>query len=137
MSNFLVDILTPSRIVAKGLAAETVIVPTHNGEIQVLPHHTHIIEKLETGIVSIKNGEHVENFSVTTGICKLLDNKLQIIANVCEKQSEINKDRAEKALQLSKNKLSGSESITQEEWLKYQRKAQRAEIRLKLAVMGK
>lgn len=137
MSFFTVDVLTPSRIVAKGLAAEMVVVPTYNGEIQILPHHTHIIEKLDTGIVTIKNGEHSESFSVTTGICKLLDNKLQIIANVCEKQSEINKDRAEKALALSKNKLSGAESITQEEWIKYQRKAQRAEIRLKLLVMGR
>lgn len=137
MSFFTVDVLTPSRIVAKDLPAEMVVVPTYNGEIQVLPHHTHIIEKLDTGIVQVRNGDHAEFFAVTTGICKLLDNKLQIIANVCEKQNEINKDRAEKALQLSKTKLSGAEPITQEEWIKYQRKAARAEVRLKLSILGR
>lgn len=133
MSFFKVDILTPSRVVAKAMPADSLIVPVDRGQIEILPNHTHIIEKLGTGRLTVKVGDNIKHFMITAGICKLLDNKVNIIANVCEPQTEIDGDRAEKARKLSYDKLTNSDDLSDDERVKYSRKIRRAEIRIMMA----
>ncbi len=132
MSFFSVNILTPSRVVAKELPAESLVVPVDRGQIEILQGHTHIIEKLGTGILTVRNGGEEKLFSVTSGICKLLNNKIDIIANVSEPMEEIDRDRAEMALTNAIKVLSGSENLTEEDRVKYTRKAQRAQTRIEI-----
>ena len=54
MSHFKVDILTPSRVVAKDLGQTPVFVPTERGEINLLPQHTHLMAKLDTGVLRLE-----------------------------------------------------------------------------------
>ncbi|HLE11927.1 MAG: ATP synthase F1 subunit epsilon [Bdellovibrionales bacterium RIFOXYD12_FULL_39_22] len=136
MSFFSVDVLTPSSVIAKGLPAESLLVQTVRGQINILPHHTHVIEKLDTGLVSLINAGKQEDFIVTTGICKLLDNKVVILANVAERPEKVDMERAKRALEKAKKKITGSENLTYDEFIKYQRKVDRAEIRIKMALRG-
>ncbi len=136
MSSFLVDIFTPSKVVIKDIPATSVRVPTMCGEITILPDHTHIIEKLDTGMVTVlsESGEE-EFFLVTTGICKVFNKKITILSDVSEACSEINKERAEQALKSAKEKLQSVTSLSAEDNLKYTRKMDRAELRLKLSLI--
>ena len=53
MTHFTVDILTPDKVVAKDMPAESLLVPSVKGQINILVDHTHIVSKLETGMVSV------------------------------------------------------------------------------------
>jgi F-type H+-transporting ATPase subunit epsilon len=133
MNNYTVDILTPSKIVAKGIPAESLLVPTVRGQINVLKDHTHIVSKLSTGIVTVFGGEDDPDryFSVTTGVCKVLDNKVIVLANTSEEDHEIDVDRAKEALKHAQEKLQSS--LNDEELTKYRRKVERAQLRVQLA----
>ncbi len=138
MSFFSVDILTPSAIIGKDMPAESLLVQTVAGQINILPHHTHVIEKLDTGLVTlIGEGGKQNSFVVTTGICKLLNNKVVILATVAERPDKIDGERAKRALEKAKKKISGLENLTSDEFIKYQRKIDRAEVRIKMALLNK
>lgn len=134
MNYYTVDILTPSKIVAKDIPAESLLVPTVRGQINVLAQHTHIVSKLETGMVSVFGGSDDPDrfFSVSTGVCKVLDNKITILAGTSEEKQEIDLDRAQEALKNAEGMLS-SEALTDEEYTKWQRKKERAQLRIQLS----
>ncbi len=134
MNNYTVDILTPAKIVAKDVPAESLLVPTVKGEINVLQDHTHVISKLETGIITVFGGPEDPDrfFSVTTGTCKVLDNKVTILAATSEESKEIDVERAKLALKRAEEKLYQSDGMDDDEILKYQRKVDRARLRLQL-----
>ncbi|MBT7611473.1 MAG: ATP synthase F1 subunit epsilon [Bacteriovoracaceae bacterium] len=135
MGNFTVDILTPAKVIAKDLPAESLLVPTVKGQINVLVDHTHIVSKLETGMVSVFGGANDADkfFSVSTGVCKVLENKIIILTNTSEEKIDIELGRAKKALEYSENMLSGSESLSEDDFIKYTRKIERAKLRIQMA----
>ena|SRR3989344_3103503 len=135
MSFFTVDILTPASVVVKGIPADSLIIPTCRGEINVLPEHTHVVSKLETGVLTVEGAGTKRHFSVTAGICKVLKNKVTILAYTSEKAEDIDKERAENAMALAKEKLSGKDPLTDWELIKFRRKLERAEARLRLAYL--
>ena len=53
MNHFTVDVLTPNKVIARNIPAESLLVPTVEGQINILSGHTHIIAKLETGTISV------------------------------------------------------------------------------------
>jgi ATP synthase F1 epsilon subunit len=134
----LVDVLTPSSIIVKNLAVDSLLIPTVNGQIELLKGHTHIIEKLDTGVMTVFTADkEIKNFLLTTGIVKVLENKVIILATVAEREEDLILDRAMKASALAKSKLENSESLSEDERNKFQRKLRRSEVRLKLAMKGK
>lgn len=134
MNNYTIDILTPSKVIAKEIPCESLLVPTVKGQINVLVGHTHIVSKLETGIVTVFGGEDDPDryFSVTAGVCKVLDNKVIILSNTSEENHEIDVERAKASLARAEEMLS-NESLSDEELVKYRRKVERANLRVQLA----
>ncbi|MCO4795086.1 MAG: ATP synthase F1 subunit epsilon [Bacteriovoracaceae bacterium] len=134
MNNYTIDILTPSKVIAKEIPCESLLVPTVKGQINVLVGHTHIVSKLETGIVTVFGGEDDPDryFSVTAGVCKVLDNKVIILSNTSEENHEIDVERAKASLARAEEMLS-NESLSDDELVKYRRKVERANLRVQLA----
>ena len=133
MSYFSVDILTPYKVLARDVSADSLHIPTVRGEINVLPDHTHIITKLDTGILICKADSVEQKFMVTTGIVKVLKNKIIVLSQVAERSSEINIERARRALEKAKSKINGNEISGDEQLEKFRRKFARALIRTALA----
>jgi F-type H+-transporting ATPase subunit epsilon len=135
MNSYTVDILTPSKVIARGVVAESLLVETSRGQINILKDHTHMITNLGTGQVSIFGGESDPDrfFSVTKGICKVLNDKVTILADTSEESHEIDVERATQSLENAKNILATSDSLTDVEIEKYRRKVERAQLRLQLA----
>lgn len=134
MNHFTVDVLTPNRVVAKDVPAEALLIPTTRGQINVLPNHTHVVTKLSTGVLSIFGGsdDPDRHFTVSHGICKVLEDKIVILSNTSEEQHEIDGERAARALEFAQEKLA-NEALDEEDHVKYQRKADRARLRLQFA----
>jgi F-type H+-transporting ATPase subunit epsilon len=135
MNYFTVEILTPSKIVARNVLAESLLIPTVRGQINVLENHTHIVTKLSTGVLTVFGGPDYadRSFSVTAGVCKILDNKVTILSNTSEEATDVNIERAKLALKNATDKLSNTEGLSDEEIVKYQRKVERAKLRIQLA----
>ena len=133
MSYFSVNILTPYKVLAKEIPAQSLHIPTTRGEINVLPDHTHLIAKLDTGILICKGPTHDQKFMVTTGIVKVLKDKVTILAQVAEREEDINIERARKAFDVAKSKINSDEILDDEQLEKFRRKLSRALVRTELA----
>ncbi len=134
MNYFTVDILTPEKIVAEGIPAESLLIPTVRGQINVLPNHTHIINELTTGVLTVFGGadDPDVDYSVSGGICKVLNDRVIVMSHTAEKYSDIDLERAQQALQHAQEKLTSGEPLTDEEIEQYRNKAERAQIRIQL-----
>ena len=139
MNYFTVDLLTPEKVVAKDIPAESLIIPTVRGQINVLPHHTHIINRLGTGTLSIFGGadDPDRHFSVTYGICKVLENKVIIMSHTSEENHEIDVERATRALEDAQAHLNSEKPMTDDEVEKFRRKVERAQLRIQIAEKAK
>ena len=133
MSHFKVDILTPSSVVVKGLGASSVLVPTERGEINLLPQHTHLMAKLDTGALRLEdNGGKEKLFFITKGVCKVLKDKITILTAAGEEDCDINFSRAQKSLEESKLKLESTEVFQDGEREELEEKNRRARTRLEI-----
>ena len=110
------------------------MVPTVKGQINVLAQHTHIVSKLETGAYFCFCGADDADrfFTVSTGVCKVLDNKITILAGTSEEKHEIDEVRANQALKNAEEVLN-TEALTDEDYQKWQRKKERAKLRIQLS----
>ena len=135
MKYFVVDILTPSKIITKAIPAESLLIPTVRGQINVLENHTHIVTKLSTGVLTVFGGPDYadRNFLVSSGVCKILENKIVILANTAEESTDINVERAKLSLQNAEEKLKNTEGLSFEDVDEYVQKAERARLRIQLA----
>lgn len=135
MKYFVVEILTPSKIIAKGVQAESLLIPTIRGQINVLKDHTHIITKLSNGVLTVFGGtEYADrHFFVSEGICKILDNTIQILANTAEESVEVDVERAKRSLVHAEEKLKSTEGLTLDEIAEYEARAERAKLRIQIA----
>ncbi len=135
MKYYTVDILTPSKIIAKAIPAESLLIPTVRGQINVLENHTHIVSKLSTGVLTVFGGADYadRSFIVSEGVCKILENKIVVLANAAEESTDINVERAKLSLQNAEEKLKNTEGLTVEEVDEYVQKAERARLRIQLA----
>jgi ATP synthase F1 epsilon subunit len=105
MTNYIVDILTPDKVVATGLEAKNISVSTVKGEINILVNHTHFITKLFTGLLSVRTDEKTHYYSVENGICKILGNKITILSSSSHQKDQVNKDEVNNEISVLGSKL--------------------------------
>ena len=134
MKYFSVDILTPSKIIAKGIPAESLLIPTVRGQINVLEGHTHIVSKLAPGVLSVFGGPDYadKHFAVSSGVCKILENKIVILSNTAEENTDVDIERAKLALKNAEDHLKNTDGLSLEDVQKYQDKAELAKIRIQI-----
>lgn len=132
MSAYKLNLYTPEGVVVKGLECESLLIPTCRGQINVLAEHTHFLTELDTGILTAKTASGEYNFSVTAGTCKILGGEVTILSFTSESAEKIDLDRAKRAKEKAEQKLKGSDSLSDSDLVKYRRKLERAEMRIKL-----
>lgn len=134
MNFFTVDVLTPSKVLAKSCPAESLLLPTSQGQINLLANHTHVIVRLETGLLSVFGGpnDSDHHFSITKGVSKVLGRRILVLANVAERAQEIDVERAQRALDNATRFLEDP-NLSFQESVKYRRKVERAKLRLHMA----
>lgn len=130
---FKLNLFTPKGVVIKDLECNDIVIPTVRGEINILPEHTHILTELSTGILTAKTSMGTRHFSVTAGLCRVLQDTITILAFTSERAEDIDLERAKSAKAKAHDRLSGKESLTDVDLIKFRRKLERAELRLRLA----
>lgn len=130
---FALNIYTPNGVVVRGLKCESLIIPTVNGVINVLPGHTHILGQLATGIMTVVTGMGNRHFSCTAGLVKVLKNEITVLSYTTEKAEDIDIERAKSAKAKAESRLHSKEALSNAEYIKFQRKLERAAARIQLA----
>jgi F-type H+-transporting ATPase subunit epsilon len=133
MAAFKLNLFTPKGVVVKDLECHDLVIPTVRGEINVLPDHTHILTELSTGVITVKTTMGPRNYSVTAGLCRVLKDTVTILSFTSEKAEDIDLERAKAAKAKAMDRLSGKVSLSDVDLIKFRRKLERAELRLRLA----
>lgn len=132
-AGFKLNLFTPKGTVIKDLECNDIVIPTVRGEINILPEHTHILTELSTGVLTAKTSNGPRHFSVTAGLCRVLKDTVTILSFTSERAEDIDLERAKSAKIKANDRLAGKESLTDVDLIKFRRKLERAELRLRLA----
>lgn len=132
-SAFKLNLFTPKGVIIKDLECSDIVIPTVRGEINIFPDHTHILTELSTGIMTAKTSMGVRHFSVTAGLCRVLKDTVTILSFTSERAADIDIERAKNAKAKANDRLSGKESLSDVDLIKFRRKMERAELRIRLA----
>lgn len=130
---FKLNLYTPKGVVVRDLECSEIVVPTVRGEITILENHTHILTELSTGVLTAKTSMGTRHFSVTAGLCRVMRETVNVLSFTSEKPEEVDVERAKSARAKAASRLSGEQSLTDMELLKFHRKLERAEMRIRLA----
>jgi F-type H+-transporting ATPase subunit epsilon len=137
MSDFKLNIYTPNGVVINGLECSELTIPTTTGEINVLKDHTHVLTELDTGILLAKTAMGDRHFSMTSGLAKVLGQEITILSTTSEKAEDIDIERAKSAKAKAESRLSEIDKLSSIEQIKFKRKLDRANIRIKLRELNK
>ncbi len=133
MAAFKLNLFTPKGTVVKGLDCVEITVPTVRGEINILPDHTHILTELGTGVLTAKTTDgSIRHFSVTAGLCRVMQDAVTILSFTSERPQDIDVERAKAAKAKAASRLAGEGNLSDVELIKFRRKLERADMRLRL-----
>lgn len=134
MAAFKLNLFTPKGTVVKGIECADITVPTVRGEINILPDHTHILTELGTGVLTAKTLDgQTRHFSVTAGLCRVMQDTVTVLSFTSERPQDIDIERAKAAKAKAASRLAGETNLSDVDLIKFRRKLERADMRLRLA----
>jgi len=129
-NTFQLEIVTPSRLLAKD-AAEEAQIPGVSGYLGILPGHTPLITELAVGVLTYKASGATHTLSVAWGFMEVLPDKVTILAEAAERPQEIDVERAQKAKDRAEQRLKSND--LQVDYTRAEDALQRADTRLNVA----
>lgn len=111
MSTFQVSILASDHIFYKG-PCDSLVIPTPQGRMGILGHHSNMIATLEPGVLEYRiPGEEVAFAAVSAGMIKVESNEVLILVDTAEKPEEIDANLAQRALDEAREAMYQKKSI--------------------------
>lgn len=99
------EIITPAKIIFKG-NVEAVTIPGVEGSFQILKNHAPIISVFEIGLIKIKVDKNTTKYFATGGgTVEVLNNEVLVLADSLEAIEEIDVERAKRAKERAKERL--------------------------------
>jgi F-type H+-transporting ATPase subunit epsilon len=92
----LLEIVTPERRVYEG-EVDGVQVPGIDGELGILPHHAPLLSLLGVGELRIRRGGEEESIAIFGGFVQVRPDKVVIMAETADLESEIDLEKAQEA----------------------------------------
>jgi len=110
---FQLDILTPEHAFYSG-PAEGVIVTTPDGELCVLARHTPLVTPIKIGSIRLNIGGAWKEAFVSEGFMEVGNSRTVIFTQACEWPEDIDRRRAEEAMQRERERLRQQTSIREQ-----------------------
>lgn len=130
MADFHVKIISSNRTFYEGVC-HCLILPAVDGEMAVMAHHETEVDAVKPGVMRYQTedgGSWVEAI-VGQGFCEIANNRVMLLADTIEKPEEIDRIRAQEALERAKERLRQKQSIS--EYYSTRAAMARALVRLK------
>ncbi len=129
--SFLLEVVTPRRLVLSEKVDE-ITAPGELGEFGVLPGHIPFFATLGIGEVMYRQGESKRYIAVSWGFAEVLGNKVTILAEIAELDTEIDVERAKRKKELAEEKLK-TMSADDKDYLKVKASLNKAMTRMIVA----
>src|SRR3989338_2785723 len=104
MNTIHLKVITPRKIVIDK-QVNSVSVPTADGEITILPRHTHLFSLLIEGIVKIKKADNEDVLAIGGGYLETNGKTVTVLVSRAYGQDEIDRDLTNKAVEQAKQIL--------------------------------
>jgi F-type H+-transporting ATPase subunit epsilon len=131
MDKLHLEVVTPERVVLEK-DVDIVVAPGSEGEFGVLPGHVSFLSGIVPGELRYTAGAEKETLSVTTGFAEVFNNKVSILVDAAERKGEIDAERARKAMERAKERLSRDRSEKDIDFLRAEAALRRSVARLKV-----
>lgn len=132
MSTFLLEIVTPDRVVYSE-QVNGVTVRGVEGELGILPGHIPFVTPLQIAPVVVKIGNDRQSFAVQGGFIEVRKEKVVILADSAEKANEIDLERAEAAKERAQTRLNAKGRQDEIDHRRAELALQRAMNRIKIS----
>ena len=106
-AHLMLELVTPERAVALETVDE-VEIPGVDGYLGVLPGHTPLLVALKVGELWYRQGEDRTYISVAFGFAEVLPDRVRVLAQVAERATDIDIDRAEAAASRARERIASS-----------------------------
>jgi F-type H+-transporting ATPase subunit epsilon len=131
MDKLRLEVVTPARVVLEK-DVDSVVAPGSEGEFGVLPGHVSFLSGIVPGELRYTAGSEKEVLSVTAGFAEVFKNKVSILVDAAERVTEIDAERARKAMERAKERLSRDRSDKEIDFARADAALRRAVARLKV-----
>jgi F-type H+-transporting ATPase subunit epsilon len=131
MDKLHLEVVTPARVVLEK-DVDSVVAPGSEGEFGVLPGHVSFLSGIVPGELRYTAGSEKEVLSVTAGFAEVFKNKVSILVDAAERVTEIDAERARKAMERAKERLSRDRSDKEIDFARAEAALRRAVARLKV-----
>ena len=104
------EIVTPEKLVYSD-TIETVVLPTVEGEVGILPGHLPLLTQLEPGELRVMKASKPETLAVGGGFVEVSADKVSVLAESAIDVEEIDETAVEKAMERAQQALSGKAEL--------------------------
>jgi F-type H+-transporting ATPase subunit epsilon len=104
------EIVTPEARVYSDVI-ETVVIPTVEGEIGILPGHIPLLTQVQAGELRVSKNGRTEYLAVGNGFAEIDGDKVSVLAESAIDEAKIDEDAAEKAQARAEEALRSRESM--------------------------
>jgi F-type H+-transporting ATPase subunit epsilon len=104
------EIVTPSARVYSD-TIDSVVIPTLDGEIGILPGHIPLLTQVEDGELRVTKDGKTEALIVGAGFAQILSDKVSILAESAIEEEKIDEHAVENALKRAEESLKGKEGL--------------------------
>ena len=132
MARLFLEVVTPDKVLVSQ-EVDSVVAPGSLGEFGVLPGHISFLSGIVPGELRFTDEANQESMVVTTGFAEVSNDKVSILVDAAEKASEIDLERARKAMERAKERLVKSRGVEDVDFLRAEAALKRAIVRVKIA----
>ncbi len=127
-------LLTPEKRVLTGAEVDSVVLPAHRGELNVLEGHTPLVTTLDTGIMrwKLKGSDRFQYAVISWGYCEVYPNGIDILAETADLPEDINLADAQAYIEKAKSRLA-TESLNDADFEDLARSIKRSEAGLEVS----
>ena len=104
------EIVTPEARVYSD-TIDTVVIPTVEGEIGILPGHIPLLTQVDSGELRVTKGSATHYLAVGKGFAEVLGDKVSVLAESAITEEKIDEDAVAKAMQRAEEALRGKDSL--------------------------
>ena len=132
-ANIHLEVVTPEKIVVSE-EAQIVASPGSEGEFGVLSGHTPFLTSLKTGIIRYTDASGQEHYVfVSGGFAEALPDKVTILAESAEVNTDIDVNRAKEALERAEKRLAEERTREDIDFARARASLERATVRIRVA----
>ena len=106
---FQLDIITPTNVISEG-QVEYLRAPSTDGLFGIMGGHTVATILMDIGEIKVTNEGKEFYYATNGGFADIRPESVMLLVETAEKNSDIDKDRAEKAMKRAKDKLQDNET---------------------------